>query len=210
MLWGKTMNTKDSDRVMGELVPGDHACCAYRSGEDFRRIAVSAVLDGLRMRQRVVHIADRVQTGSVVLWLNRQGVDVERHIDAGALVLSSYEDAYFRGGRFEPQATISLLQGAVRRSLAAGFPALRIVSDMTWLLHNATGADKRLAYEASLSQLAADKPVLALCLYDSAAFSLHDMVAAHGEHPLRAHEDRPRSHRHPPTRSDVPRAALLY
>jgi PAS domain S-box-containing protein len=111
-----------------------------------------------------------------------RGVPIDRALEAGALALAGYRDVYLAGGRFDPEAVFDFAAGAGAQAVGAGFRALRIAGEMTWVLRGDPGADRILEYERKVNERIPELPVTAICQYDRTRFSpevIRDVIRTH-------------------------------
>lgn len=159
----------------------DHACWAY-SGDDRRAAAVTAWLtDGLRQEQRCLYVGDgTVAELASDLTALPGSDDAQRR---GALVLAPSETVYDLTAPTDPQAQLAVYTAVLSQAIADGFRGICVVADITPLI---TSPDRRLSHvnwEQVADRYLLDKPISALCLYDSGLVSGIDAVVC--AHPLR-------------------------
>jgi len=174
----------DSDlaRQIAELKPGQHLCLIYEDAAQQMASVASFVKAGLARGECCLYAADADTTAELAAALAAAGVDVPRELERGALVLLTKRDTYLRGGRFEPEAMITLLHQALQDALAAGFIGLRATSEMTWALGPEVGCDRLVEYEARLNTFLAGARALALCQYHRSRFApaiLREVLRTH-------------------------------
>jgi len=110
------------------------------------------------------------------------GMDVEKEIAEGALVLSA-DQGHLLDGRFEANRMIEALHVALQLALADGFAGLWAAGDMTWEFGSETNLPKLLDYERRLEVFMHSHPQLCgVCLYHRDTLprqAIDDALATH-------------------------------
>ena len=173
--------------------PGDHLCAIYETDAEYRGLVAAFLRQGLELNQQVIYLADAADSdeawAGLTAALAAAGLEIEPARQRGQLVLMAH-------GAEPPPAVgpeaipLAWMRGASEAARAAGYSALRVVSEMTWALHSRPQAEWLMAQEAKLSLLLHDSPAgIFLCLYDRRRFgertlldclAVHPCVAAHG------------------------------
>lgn len=169
-------------RTLADLGPGDHLCCLYETEEEHRSVLTPFLRHGLERGEKVLYIVDARTAGTILDYLRDDGLDVEPCLARGQLVILTRDDAYTRGGVFDPDGMIDLLRTETERSLAEGYSALRVTGEMTWALRGLPGSERLMEYENRLNEFFPGSQCLAICQYDRRRFDpavLLDVLAAH-------------------------------
>jgi hypothetical protein len=87
------------------------------------------------------------------LWprLAAAGVDVAGAERGGQLEVRVWEQAYLRGGRFDQDAMLALIQEVLDAGHARGYPLTRLLAQMEWALEDRPGVDDLVEYETRLN-----------------------------------------------------------
>ena len=100
-------------------------------------------------------------------YLAAAGVDVERELKNGSLILSSDQD-HLVDGLFQADTMLDGLELSVQEALEDGFAGLFAAGDMTWELGLDRDIARLLKYEWKLEQLFHRCPELTgICMYHS-------------------------------------------
>jgi hypothetical protein len=84
--------------------------------------------------------------------LRASGINPQKEVARGALLLSSPEEAYLVGGQFDRHAMIKFLDEAMQEAINLGFTGFRGTGDLSWAARD-TGACAQMAeYEAMLNK----------------------------------------------------------
>jgi hypothetical protein len=70
---------------------------------------------------------------------------------SGQLEVRVWEEAYLRGGRFDQDAMLALIQEVLDSGHARGYPLTRLLAQMEWALEDRPGVDDLVEYETRLN-----------------------------------------------------------
>jgi hypothetical protein len=76
---------------------------------------------------------------------------VDRAAESGQLVVKRWEDAYLRGGHFDQDRMLALIEEVLASGPAEGYPLTRLVAHMEWALEDFPGVDDLVEYETRLN-----------------------------------------------------------
>lgn len=162
---------------------GDHFCGLFESDAEHREQITGFVRGGLEGNERVIYVHDHSDRNQILGYLEDTGVDVRSRLDSGQLRFCTPEEAYLRGGVFEPEAMLDLLHEMVRQTRRDGYDRCRASAEMTWALRGAKGSERLVEYEAKVSSEFASEPFIALCQYDWRRFAAADLLRILRVHP---------------------------
>lgn len=145
---------------------GDHICTLYGDAHQQLQAAIEYIKGGLSRDERCLYVCCEHDIPDFREALRQAGIDVEREEGRGALVLLTRHDGHLKGGSFDPQRMIAMLDVAVKDALDAGFKGLCAAGDMSWVLDEAPGTEKLAEYEALLNRFYREHKALGLCLYN--------------------------------------------
>jgi anti-anti-sigma regulatory factor len=151
---------------------GDHLCLPFSSDDEQREVLTTYILDGLARGERIIYYAGRTSPAEIGSWLAGAGVDIGRVVDEGRLKIR----------RFEPDVVITTLGVEVRRTRDAGYPGLRISSEMTSDLRPVADEQALIEYESRLARVFDSGELAAICQYDRRLFdqaAVTGMIASH-------------------------------
>jgi MEDS: MEthanogen/methylotroph, DcmR Sensory domain len=161
---------------------GDHFCGIYRTDEDHRALVVGFIRDGIERREKIFYIVNLQTAAQLKATLEAAGVDTEALTQKGQLVILTAKDAYLKGGEFDPDKMIKLLQAETDKALEEGYLALRVTGEMTWALAGEPGSERLVEYESKLNKFFPDSKCYAMCQYDRRRFDsemLLDILQTH-------------------------------
>jgi PAS domain S-box-containing protein len=139
---------------------------------------------GLERGDKVLYIVDQHTAQAILSYLRNDGFDVEPFLDSGQLSVLTHHDAYTRGGSFDPDAMIALLESETEQALAEGYAALRVSGEMSWAVRDLPGSERLIEYEAKLNRFFLGSQCLAICQYDRSRFAPEILLNVLRTHPF--------------------------
>jgi anti-anti-sigma regulatory factor len=165
----------------------DHGCRSYLSDEQRARLVSAWLLDGLRLGQRMLYVAEA--DPDTLLAEVAAIPDAAALVDAGALVVQPSEALYDLSTPIDPPVQLALYVAAVEAAIADGYDGLRVAADITPLIADPARLASHLAWEQYADRYIAASPLAPLCLYDvRRVTSLPSIVCVH---PLQGPEPTP-------------------
>jgi chemotaxis family two-component system sensor kinase Cph1 len=165
---------------------GDHVCALYNDDLEHLDVIVPFIRIGLKRGEKCVYLAEEGDERYVEHVLFTTGIDVAAALERKALVLLSPKVAHLKGNSLDPYRMFTLWKQLISDAQEQGFSRLRGAGDMQWMLRGAP-AQRWLAYERHLTQLAADRQCLLLCQYCRANFRAEQLVDVIRAHPRVIH-----------------------
>lgn len=170
--------------TVSDLKPGDHLCCFYETEEQHRASVTGFLRSGLEQAEKVVYIVDGSTGENVLNYLRDDGLDVAPYLSRGQLAISPVDGSYLRGGVFDPEQTINLIQHEAKRALAEGYRALRASSEMSWAPRKSLDLEWLVEYEAKWDALSPGSNCLSMCQYNSKYFNPAVLLKILANHPI--------------------------
>lgn len=130
-----------------------HICAFFDTREAEYSVTLPFVKEGLARGEKAFQIVDPAERASYVARLGEAGIDVAAAEQRGQFELRIWEEAYLRGGRFDQNAMLALIQEVLEGGAAQGFPLTRLVAHMEWALEDRPGVDDLVEYETRLNYL---------------------------------------------------------
>jgi MEDS: MEthanogen/methylotroph, DcmR Sensory domain len=162
----------------------DHLCLIYETQEEQFSAAIPFMKIGLDRGEKCLYIVDDNTAAMVINKMKEAGMDVEAAVDSGKLAIINKQAAYLKQGYFDPDWMISFLKRATDEAKVAGFSALRVTGEMTWVLGGDPDTEHLMEYEAKLNYFFPDNDALALCQYNRNRFSPEIIKGVISTHPL--------------------------
>ena len=156
--------------ALEQLAPHDHLCSIYESPEEHFAVAIPFIRIGLDRGEKCIYIADDGTEAVVRDAMYAEGIDVERAIATGSLVLENKEAAYLKHGSFDPEWMFTFWADATAEAMSQGFSALRATGETEWVLRGAPGLERWMEYESRLTHMLAHHNCFALCQYNRQLF----------------------------------------
>lgn len=130
-----------------------HVCGFFHSSDEEYSILLPFIKEGIQRGEKAFHITDPRLRGDHKERLETVGIDVEATERNGQLEIRNWEDAYLRGGRFDQDAMLELIEDVLTSSKQQGYPLTRLVAHMEWALEDFPGVDDLVEYEARLNYI---------------------------------------------------------
>lgn len=164
--------------------PGVHICQIFSNDEERQESLLKFILSGLQSKERTSCFSDNATEQAIGEFLGNYGVSHNDAIDSGALTLAGTKDIYFENESFDPDRMIRLLTAYYNDSVTLGYPAARVIGEMTPDVQHVSGGNRLLEYESKVSMLLRDHPVTAVCQYDARSFDGAMIMDVLKVHPL--------------------------
>ncbi|HEY9420859.1 MAG TPA: MEDS domain-containing protein, partial [Thermoanaerobaculia bacterium] len=111
------------------------------------------IKEGIEQRQKAFHIIDPEHRADHFQRLRAAGIDTEGAERAGQLEVRPWQDAYLRGGHFDQDAMLALIEEVLQGGQLAGFELTRLMANMEWALEDRPGVDALVEYETRLNYI---------------------------------------------------------
>ncbi len=174
----------DMVTAIGKLGVHDHLCLIYETQEEQFSAVIPYVKIGLERGEKCLYVVDDNTAAMVIDGLKSAGVEVETAVESGQLAIVSTQNSYLKQGYFDPDWMIGFLTRVAKEAKAAGFPALRVTGEMTWVLSGDPGTERLMEYEAKLNYFFPENDALAICQYNRNRFPPEIIKNVISTHPL--------------------------
>jgi hypothetical protein len=128
-----------------------HVCAFFNSPDEERQVMAPFVREGLERGEKAFHIVDPALLQDYLEWLDRSGIPIDALLGSGQFELLTWDEAYLRGGHFDQDRMIQLIEQVLTGASGAGFPLTRLVAHMEWALEDRPGVDDLVEYETRLN-----------------------------------------------------------
>lgn len=152
------MAGRSIQKAVEQLEAHDHACLIYETREQQLAAAIPYIRTGLRRNELCVYVADENTVDDVLAELRAAGVDISSALERGQLQVTTSNGSYVVDGRFDVGRMMEFLGQGTDGALAAGFSAIRITGEMSWVLCGDPGVENLFEYEERLNEFAVDHP----------------------------------------------------
>lgn len=155
--------------AVGKIGLHEHLCLVYETQEEQFSAALPFIKIGLERGEKCLYIADTNASATLVNAMRTHGVDVDAAMRQGGLTITDREIYPLHDG-FDPGRMIEILARAERVARSAGFSALRVAGEMTWVSRTDPRPERLIEFEAKVNNLVRDHNILGICQYDRRAF----------------------------------------
>ena len=161
-----------------------HVCAFFHNPEEEYRVLLSLAKEGFDQGEKVFHIVDREHRPERLRRLEEVGISPAAARRPGQVEVRAWEDAYLRGGRFDQDAMMTLLEETLRGAKADGFGQTRVWANMEWALGEFPGVEDLVEYESRVNCFLPKYDDLVVCTYDLSKFGAGIMMDVLRTHPL--------------------------
>ncbi|MFH8336404.1 MEDS domain-containing protein [Streptomyces sp. AM6-12] len=169
--------------VDGDAAADRHVAVEYSTDEEWLAHLVPFVRAGFDRGEQVQYFADSTDPRRVMRALAERGVDAGAAVRRGQLVVTTADETYLRGARFDPDAMFTVWRRAVEAAIGQGYGNLRVIGEMSWGVRRIAGAQRLLEYELRIHHEVFEQlPLTAWCFYDRrllAPGALERLAGAH-------------------------------
>jgi hypothetical protein len=128
-----------------------HVCAFFHERDEEYRVLMPFITEGFERGDRAFHIVDPEHRSEHIARLRDAGIDADAALARDQLAVLRWEDAYLRGGHFDQNAMLALIEEVLADGKAKGFPLTRLVANMEWALEDRPGVDDIVEYETRLN-----------------------------------------------------------
>jgi len=161
-----------------------HACAFFNSADEEYQALLPFIKEGFDCGHRSFHIVDPELREDHRQRLAGAGIDVEGAERGGQFELRAWADAYLRGGRFEQDRMLALLQEAIDTGRKQGYAMTRLVAHMEWATGDSPGVEDLVEYETRINQMWPRHEDAVICVYDLARFRADIVMDIMRTHPV--------------------------
>ncbi|MDI3483811.1 MAG: two-component system, sensor histidine kinase PdtaS [Methanobacteriaceae archaeon] len=176
------LTLNDAKSLIKDMKVHEHICLIYEDEKEWESTIIPFLVEGFKRDEKCIYITDRHNSETIKELLIERGFDPEKL--KGQFRILSEDEAYTRGGTFDPDAMIKLLEEETEKALAEGYSALRATGEMTWILKGKPGSEKLIEYEAKLNRFFPKAKCLAICQYEKSAFEPEILKGVIMTHPI--------------------------
>ena len=144
-----------------------HVCAFVNGRDEGDRFLDPFVTDGLEHGEKVLLLVDPAERAERVNHLRHLGLDMATLLEEHRCELRSWNETYLRGGQFDQQAMLNLLEEFL---IGVSSPRIRMVADMGWASDQEGVGDRLIEFEARANFIHANHQHVVICVYDVAKF----------------------------------------
>jgi hypothetical protein len=171
--------TKQPVRLAGSVLNRTcHACAFFHSREEEYDVLLPFAREGYERGEKLVHVVDREHRPERLKRLAAAGIEGA----GGQVEVRPWEDAYLRGGRFDKDAMLALIQEALEGGKPYGLT--RLWANMEWALEDLPGVEDLVEYETRLNHVLPRYDDVVVCTYDLNRFGANVVMDIMRTHPM--------------------------
>src|SRR2546426_12279231 len=111
-----------------------HVCALFSSPQEEYDTLLPFVRDGLERGERAYHVLPSQYREEHLEQLRSAGIDVTAALGRRQLEVATPQETYLRGGRFNKDAMLTLIQEALKTGATLGFPLTRLIAHAATVL----------------------------------------------------------------------------
>ena len=160
-----------------------HACAFFHTREEEEQVLLPFVKEGYERGEKsftswMPAIAERINQ------LKGAGIDVNKAEATGQVEVRGWEQAYLRGGCFDQNKMLALIEQALQDGRRGGFGMTRLWANMEWALEDCPGVQDIVEYETRLNHILPKYDDVVVCTYDLNRFSAGVVMDIMRTHPF--------------------------
>src|SRR6266403_4758237 len=164
-----------------------HICAFFSSIQEEYDTLLPFVRDGLERGERAYHVLPSQYREEHLEQLRCAGIDVAAAQRRRQLEVATPQETYLRGGRFDKDAMLTLIQEALKTGATLGFPLTRLIAHaetVLWHPEDWSSINEWIESEMRLNDvlLRYDDPVI--CTYDANLLNGSILVDILRTHPV--------------------------
>jgi hypothetical protein len=128
-----------------------HVCAFFNTKDEEYRVLLPFIKEGFEQGDKAFHIIKENHRPEHRRQLQQAGIAVDEAERKGQLEVRRWEDAYLRGGRFDQDRMLALIEEVLQGGKAQGYPLTRLVANMEWALEDRPGVNDIVEYETRLN-----------------------------------------------------------
>ncbi|MFT3781888.1 MAG: MEDS domain-containing protein [Nibricoccus sp.] len=163
---------------------GVHICQIFSDDDERTDALLRFVQSGLEKGERTSCFSDQVKSEVVKKHLECHRISFDEKCSCGTLTLAATRDVYFRNNCFDPDRMLGFLSAYHEESMTQGYPAARVMGEMSPEVQHISGGSRLLEYESKVSLLLREHPVTCVCQYDARKFDGAMILEILKVHPL--------------------------
>ena len=167
-----------------ELRRSSHACAFFHSREEEYRVLLPFAREGFERGEKTFHCVDPAHRPERLRRLEEVAIGPAVARRPGQIEVRAWEEAQLRGGRFDQEAMLALIEEVITSGKADGFGLTRVWGNMEWALKDCPGVWDLVEYEARLNHILLQYDDLVVCSYDLTRFGASVVLDVLRTHPV--------------------------
>ena len=130
-----------------------HVCAFFHSREEEYRVLLPLAKEGFERGEKVFHIVDPAHRPERMRRLEEVGISPAAARCPGQVEVRAWEESTLRGGRFDQEAMLALIEEVLTSGKGNGFGLTRLWANMEWALEDRPGVQDLIEYESRLNHI---------------------------------------------------------
>lgn len=164
------------------LVGPCHACAFFSDPEEEYRVLLPFATGCAHSGERCLHYVDAGRKQERLSRLTAAGLAVCEEAAGGKVELCSWDNAYLRGGHFDPDEMLALIVETMR--VGRSFGRTRLWANMEWVLQASPGSERLIEYESRLNPVLEGHNDVVICVYEHGKYSASVVMDILRTHPM--------------------------
>ena len=161
-----------------------HVCAFFHDRDEEYRVLLPLAKEGFERGEKVFHIVDPKHRPERMRRLEEVGISPAAARRPGQVEVRAWEESTLRGGRFDQEAMMTLLEETLRGANADGFGQTRLWANMEWAMEEFPGVENLVEFEARVNHVLPKDDDLVVCAYDLTKIGAGVMMDVLRTHPL--------------------------
>ena len=165
-----------------QFEPGIHICQIFNDDDERHSALVNFIISGLQTGENTACFSEKENESTLSPFFKKNGIEYKEVEKSGEFSLSQTAEAYFEGGKFEPERMLNLLKDFYENSLKQNRSGARVIGEMIPEIQHIPGGTGLMEYESKVSILLKQYPINAVCQYDARSFdgsTILDVLKVH-------------------------------
>lgn len=169
---------------------GTHICSIYSGREEQFSTLTSFFSEGFNNQERCIYIFDENTPEEISSRIPDGVVMSDGSVVPKGLEILNYKEIYTKGGSFDADRMISLVEDTIEDSLKQNYSGIRVAGEMSWVISSETPVEKLIKYEQKLNIFYPKQKVIGICQFNEEKFSpefliemirMHPYIVIHGK-----------------------------
>jgi hypothetical protein len=175
--------SKQAVRLAGSVLKRTcHACAFFNSRDEEYDVMLPFAQEGFERGEKIFQVVEREHRPERLRRLATAGIHESEA--KGQVEVRPWEDAYLRGGRFDKNDMLALIQEALQAGKTGGYGLTRLWANMEWALEDLPGVEDLVEYETRLNHVLPNYDDVVVCTYDLHKFSAGVVMDIMRTHPM--------------------------
>lgn len=144
-----------------------HVCAFFSSPQEEYDTLLPFVRDGLERGERAYHVLPAQYRDEHLEQLRSAGIDVAAAQRRRQLEVTTVQETFLRGGRFNKDAMLVLIQDVLKTGATLGFPLTRLIVNSETVLEDWSRVNEWIEFEMRLNDVLPRYNDPVICAYDA-------------------------------------------